>query len=667
MRLLFSTDKDPVSYLAGEEMIFSYSVQDPENDQTYYLNWTRSGDDGEESRGIETIAPGQTVTIKTRLNKPGFVFIRAKLFDASFHLAAEYKGGAGAGVEDILPTHEEPADFDEYWQKQRAILAEVPIKSKWTPIDSGSDMLDAWYVSVDCAGPRPVTGILAMKKGAEAKSMPARVSFHGYNADGSLYAKSDMKDQVFVRESAESGFISFEINAHGHPVLQTPEYYAKASEELGLYAFDNKENADPDTAYFRNMVFRVMRAIEFVKTLPQWDGLTLETSGGSQGGLQATWGAALVPGVTKCSAYITWCADLGGYANRLSGWQPEYAPGLGYYDAVFHSRRIPVICEFYSERFSLGDYTCPPSGVAAQYNALNCAKTAVWVQNTEHCNTPPRNEWQAFTHSEVAGHGKKGHTGIPEAEMQELPAIRPVTAQVGDWRLFDIVGREVAGFVYSDRINLKELLPNENFAELRGVIIAEEDGEVLFGCGADWWWECIVNGEGIFGRTMEMSELGNNRRGFEKTDWVFAVPVKKGDNNVSIRVNFGRNGFCSAGLVGPEFANERVRPSQISVYKDYCRFAAPAVTLPEAVEGAKNTFIFTSGSNNPAGLEYREANAAEEAPWQIVRIPADDEVNTTHRVELPLEYGKAYDVRSTQLTNSGNLILNSPSICVVGG
>lgn len=663
MRLQYSTDKDAVSYAVGEKMIFTFSVKDPENGQTYYLNWKRTGDDGKDFRGISPIAPGEEVTIETGMDRPGFVYIYARLFDSSLQQVAEYKGGAGADIDRILPVNEEPADFDEYWQKQRAILAQVPIKARWTPIDSGSEMLDAWYVSVDCAGPRPVTGILAMKKGAEAKSLPACVSFHGYGAAG-CYAAPSMKGQDFLRARAESGYLSFEINAHGYDLLQSEDYYKKFNEDLGLYAFDKTENTDPDNSYFRNMAFRVMRAIEFVKTLPQWDGLTLETRGGSQGGLQSTWGAALVPGVTKCWSYITWCADLGGIrAGRLGGWRPEYVRGLDYFDSVFHARRIPVSCEFYAERFSLGDYTCPPSGTAAQYNAVNGPKSAVWVQNSDHIGVPPEEERQSFFRQDAAGHGKKGQIGCQVIRNVETRALNLVAAQIGDWRLFDSVGREAVDFVYDgQQCDLKKFLPEEECAELRGVIHAEDDGDVIFGCGADWWWNFRINGNGIYGKLLEKDDLGNEKIGFEKTDWAFAVPVRKGDNPFSIRVHFGNTGRCGAGLLSREYETQLVHPQDVALYRDlFDRYGEVIATLPEAVEGKENTFRFTT-TGSVAGLEFRAADAPENEPWQIVRAPYGNDGKNEFRLELPLESGKIYLVRSVQLAIGSKMILYSPAV-----
>ena len=42
--------------------------------------------------------------------------------------------------------------------------------------------------------------------------------------------------------------------------------------------------------------------------------------------------------------------------------------GLGYFDSINHIRRAK--CPVEITRAGLGDYTCPPSGLAAYYNAI---------------------------------------------------------------------------------------------------------------------------------------------------------------------------------------------------------------------------------------------------------------------------------------------------------
>ena len=61
---------------------------------------------------------------------------------------------------------------------------------------------------------------------------------------------------------------------------------------------------------------RVLRALEYLKTRPEWDGKNLGVNGGSQGALQATWGAALDPDVTEANVYINWCCNLAGSVKK---------------------------------------------------------------------------------------------------------------------------------------------------------------------------------------------------------------------------------------------------------------------------------------------------------------------------------------------------------------
>ena len=51
---------------------------------------------------------------------------------------------------------------------------------------------------------------------------------------------------------------------------------------------------------------------EYLKTRPEWNGKDLAACGGSQGGLQASWAAALVKGVSEVRLEVPWCCDLGG-------------------------------------------------------------------------------------------------------------------------------------------------------------------------------------------------------------------------------------------------------------------------------------------------------------------------------------------------------------------
>ena len=185
------------------------------------------------------------------------------------------------------------------------------------------------------------------------------------------------------------------LSAHGFELNRDAAYYRAEKKRVKSngygHAFDPAQNADPEQAYFCGMTYRVMRGIEYLKSRREWNGCDLTVSGPSQGGLQSIWGAALSQGVTRARIEVPWCCDMGGPSiGRNHGeWFVEWVPQLGYYDPVNMARRIPKTCRVDIVRAGLGDYTCPPTGIAAFYNNLSGPKSIVWVQGSKHGYVPP--------------------------------------------------------------------------------------------------------------------------------------------------------------------------------------------------------------------------------------------------------------------------------------
>jgi len=380
--LNWSTDKEPVSYRPGDAMTFRLQlIEDGKPAAGKTLKWVRSGDDGQTAKGEATTAEAQPVEIKTSSDKPGFVRIEVGVFNADGTALKDgnnnplkFEGGAGVNP-STLEGAAEPADFDAFWKAQKARLAAVPLKASLAEVASKNPDFQVYDVKVDCLGGKPVSGYLSVPKNAQAKSLPAQVSFLGYGVCG-------------ANQEFRGGALVFQINAHGIENGREPEYY-KALQDgvLKGYAFNGEENAKPETAYFNGMMLRVMRALEYVKSRPEWDGKTLIVSGGSQGGLQAINAAALDANVTQCFAYKPWCGDLGGITfGRIRGWRPDYTDGLAYYDIVNQAKRIT--CETFVNT-GLGDYVCPPSSVSALYNNLRGPKTIEYIQGSTHGYDPP--------------------------------------------------------------------------------------------------------------------------------------------------------------------------------------------------------------------------------------------------------------------------------------
>lgn len=395
------TDKDPITYKAGEEMSFTLTVERLDGELKngeFSLDWKRSGDDGIVETGKVSYA-GAPFVYKTRIDFPGFVRLEAKLVDAKGKQASKnafFDGGAGADI-DALEGHPEPKDFDEFWGRQFARLDKIKINPELVEVESPTNAVKCYAVSVPCAGLRPVTGYLSVPVDVEkGVTFPVKVMFHGYSGDEFGHKR---------QKTVPTDCILLDMNAHG---LRLSELGGTEADRKALrwearsnghtYAFDPEQNKDPETAYFNGMVLRVKRALQYMKTQKGWNGRDVQVTGGSQGGLQTIWAAACGEGVTYAEIGVPWNCDIftnGGVRSdptkKLAsfGWYIKWTDALGYYDAVNFGRRIPVGCYADVCRAGLGDYVCPPTGIAKLWNALSCRRRIVWIQGSEHGYVPP--------------------------------------------------------------------------------------------------------------------------------------------------------------------------------------------------------------------------------------------------------------------------------------
>ena len=390
-QLAATTQLDPLSYRTGEPMVFSFHATAAPAPAR--LRWRRTGDDGREERGVAALGSAGDATLTTSLSRPGFVRIEADLVDASGAAVAHFEGGAGADVADIRPDTPEPPDFDAFWARRKAALAAVPMDgATCRGIPCGRADVRLFEVSVPCPGGRPSTGLLSIP--AAGGPFPARIRLRGYNASWSVAARTAPPPGE-LRTDAMVLYLS----AHGFAFHREPAYYDALRAASGSngwdVAFDPVQNANPDTAYFGGIAWRVMRGVEYLKSRPEWDGKSLLAFGGSLGGLQSIWAAALCEGVTECRPRIPWCCNMAGPASgRAHGdWFVPWVPALAYYDPVNMARRIPPTCRVDIPQAGLGDYISAPSGVMAFYNALRCPKSAAFLQGAMHFTDPPE-PWQ---------------------------------------------------------------------------------------------------------------------------------------------------------------------------------------------------------------------------------------------------------------------------------
>jgi hypothetical protein len=179
-----TTDKNPFKSEPGEKITFSVQcLEDGAAVSGKKLTWKRTGDDGKIESGEAVSDAANPLKIETSIDVPGFVRVQVFALDENGapleDEERQFNGGAGVLLDQIEGTPE-PADFDEFWNRQKEILAQVPVKATLTPVDSGDENVLAFDVKVDCAGLAPVSGYLCLPKDAQAKSLPAQVAFHGY-------------------------------------------------------------------------------------------------------------------------------------------------------------------------------------------------------------------------------------------------------------------------------------------------------------------------------------------------------------------------------------------------------------------------------------------------------------------------------------------------------
>lgn len=409
------TDKErAIDYAPGEEMVFTLSLQGtgeiPPGE--YSISWVRTGDDGKTDNGNVALPMTEPLVIKTKLDQPGFVRIFAQVVDKKGKAYKKqlkfdgdtktpegkaalnrferkdkrvfFDGGAGVKI-DTLKSVDEPKDFDEFWAKRRARLAMVPMKATVKEHKSVNPKVKVLSFSVPCAGPRPVTGWVTIPTD-KTKKYPASISFHGYGAH-------------FIQEIPNNGptdKLHMFINAHGYELEREEEYYTEFYNSIKsngrTFGLDSKwQNQSVDTAYFGWMIYRIMRALEYLKSFPEWDGKNLLANGGSMGGLQTMWAAGIDPDVSEARPAIPWCCDIGGRAT-MKRLVPSTCVGetaaLRYFDPVNFAKRVNPKCRVHITRAGLGDYTCPPSGIAILYNNLPCTKKISWVQGSTHGYVP---------------------------------------------------------------------------------------------------------------------------------------------------------------------------------------------------------------------------------------------------------------------------------------
>lgn len=367
-------ERENAEYAIGENVNFIVSLeQDGKKIKSVKVNY---------EIGPERIAP----TIKKEacieqdflklnggsMSQPGFLRCTATLQ----YQGKTYKaiGTAGVGIDQIRPTNEFPSDFLTFWNNQIALAAKIPLDPKLELLeDKSTGTVNVYHISFqnNQIGSR-IYGILSVPK-KEGK-YPAVIRYPGAGV------RAHPGNPAF----AAKGLITLEIGVHGIPVNLTPDIYENLYRgALNGYPYFNLDSRD--SYYFKRVILGCVKAIDFVYSLPQFDGEKLAVAGSSQGGALSIITTGLDKRVKYILAFCPALSDLTGFFHgRAAGWPNMFANSnrnldatkdkiktSAYYDVANFARYVNVP-GFYSLGFN--DEVTPPTSIYSAYNMITGPK-----------------------------------------------------------------------------------------------------------------------------------------------------------------------------------------------------------------------------------------------------------------------------------------------------
>jgi cephalosporin-C deacetylase len=307
-------------------------------------------------------------------------------FDMPFDQLKTYQG-----------TNPRPADFDEFWDKSLAELAEVDPQPELIPAEFQTcfaECFDLFYTGL--GGARIHAKLLRPKNVKEPH--PAVLMFHGYSgsagdwfdklgyvAQGYTVAAMDCRGQGGLSEDT-GGVTGWTLRGH---IVR------------GL-------NDEPEKLLFRRIFLDTKQLARVVMEMPEVDPERVGATGGSQGGGLTLACVGLEPRIKLAAPVFPFLSDyrriwqkelakqayleLDEYFRRfdpLHEKEDEIFTKLGYIDVQFLAPRIQAEVLM---GVGLMDDVCPPSTQFAAYNKINSKKSLRIYPDFRHEALPGNND-----------------------------------------------------------------------------------------------------------------------------------------------------------------------------------------------------------------------------------------------------------------------------------
>ena len=396
-------ERESALYAPGETIMFQVAVNDADGKPVsgVELPYTLTGDGGLSIRG--KIAPKDgRAEVSVKPERHGFVLlsIQPPAANGARRRPNPVCAGAGVAVEKIRPGTPACPDFDRFWQNEAAAVRQAKFESSLTEVEQGNAKARVYDVRLT-DGKLAVRGYLALPAKTTPAGHPILMMFNGAGTIGANYKSA-------IQRANRYNCIVFNMSIHDVPNGLSREEQAKLRRSPEIFQYMYRGVDSPETYPIRDIFRRVVCAIEYMKSRPEWDGKRIITQGGSLGGAQAIFGAYIEPRTVLCIANAPALSDhFGGDLKQAAGWPNMFATlakkkldptaarrTMGYFDTVNFAKKLP--CPI---RLSVGfvDTICPPTSVYALYNSIPGQKSIVNVVSGAHGPVADKREKSVFT------------------------------------------------------------------------------------------------------------------------------------------------------------------------------------------------------------------------------------------------------------------------------
>ena len=227
-----------------------------------------------------------------------------------------------------------PADFDAYWDGERARLdREVPFAAHLQPIDAdGLDGLEAFAVEFPSFG-RGVYGFMTKPKSGDRK-YPVRIRVSSENAE---FTVQDL--------AAASNVVTLAINAL--PCASPKRYACVRANNNGVKGI-NKSRED---YFYHSVLLGAARGIAWLLDQPYADAARSQIEGIGQGGGLGLWLMAFEPRIARgafvepshlnqFSEFGKWPKLMNGTEHELARFRTKARPNIPYFDTLNFAPRV---------------------------------------------------------------------------------------------------------------------------------------------------------------------------------------------------------------------------------------------------------------------------------------------------------------------------------------